>query len=324
MNSNNASLAAIMLAGSISYQAEAISQIVTTAQPGSAEPTAATPDAQTLAPITVKAQTEPNDTRDDYYINRSKIGKANQEIRDIPQSVTIITEKLMSDRDLFTLRDVLKNTAGISFLAGEGGEEDIRLRGFSLAGSGDIYVDAIRDPAFYNRDVFNFSSIEVLRGSASMLFGRGSTGGVVNQVSKAPLLSDFNQIDLTVGSYGFFRSTGDFNKQLGPTTADRLNVMYNGAENDGAGNSLNSRGLAGCVRWGIDTKDQITASIFALESHNGINYGIPWARPYTGAPVSETQLLPLDPKNYYGMRSDYNQSRATYGTLNWQHVFEDG
>ena len=324
MNSNNASLAAIMLAGSISYQAEAISQIVTTAQPGSAEPSAAAPDAQTLAPITVKAQTEPNDTRDDYYINRSKIGKANQEIRDIPQSVTIITEKLMSDRDLFTLRDVLKNTAGISFLAGEGGEEDIRLRGFSLAGSGDIYVDAIRDPAFYNRDVFNFSSIEVLRGSASMLFGRGSTGGVVNQVSKAPLLSDFNQIDLTVGSYGFFRSTGDFNKQLGPTTAARLNVMYNGAENDGAGNSLNSRGLAGSVRWGIDTKDQITASIFALESHNGINYGIPWARPYTGAPVSETQLLPLDPKNYYGMRSDYNQSRATYGTLNWQHVFEDG
>lgn len=324
MNSNNASLAAIMLAGSISYQADAIGQTATTTQPRSAEPSATAPDAQTLAPITVKAQSEPNDTRDDYYINRSKIGKANQEIRDIPQSVTIITEKLMADRDLFTLKDVLKNTAGVTFLAGEGGEEDIRLRGFSLAGSGDIYVDAIRDPAFYNRDVFNFSSVEVLRGSASMLFGRGSTGGIVNQVSKAPLLGDFNQIDLTVGSYGFFRSTGDFNKQLGETTAARFNIMYNGAENDGAGNSLNSKGLAGSISWGIGTKDQITASIFTLESNNGINYGIPWARPYTGAPASETQLLPLDPKNYYGMRSDYNKSSATYGTINWQHAFENG
>lgn len=325
MNSNSASLAAIMLAGSITYHAESIGQTTSRPPQNSAEEAAtAKPDAQTLAPITVKGSTEAPDSRDDLYINRSKIGKVNQELRDIPQSITIITEKLMADRDLFTLKDVLKNTAGVTFLAGEGGEEDIRLRGFSLAGSGDIYVDALRDPAFYNRDVFNFSSVEVLRGSASMLFGRGSTGGVVNQVSKVPLLADFNQIDLTVGSYGFFRSTGDFNKQLGQTTAARFNVMYNGAENDGAGNSLSSRGLAGSVRWGIDTKDQITASIFALESNNGINYGIPWARPQTSAPVSDTQLLPLNPKNYYGMRSDYNQSSATYGTLNWQHTFENG
>ena len=324
MKNNSASLAALMLAGSVTYLANSAAQTTQPPTITNTEPTSTAPEAQDLAPITVKGNAEQADTREDYYINHSKIGKVNQELRDIPQSVTIISEKLMADRDLFTLRDVLKNTAGVTFLAGEGGEEDIRLRGFSLAGSGDIYVDALRDPAFYNRDVFNFSSIEVLRGSASMLFGRGSTGGVVNQVSKVPLLGDFNQIDLTAGSYGFFRSTGDFNKQLGENTAARFNVTYNGAENDGAGNSLSSRGLAGSVRWGINTKDQITASIFALETNNGINYGIPWARPNATSPVSDNQLLPLDPKNYYGMRSDYNNSSATYGTLNWQHTFEDG
>jgi catecholate siderophore receptor len=81
---------------------------------------------------------------------------------------------------------VLHNTAGITFLAAEGGEEDIRLRGFSLAGTGDIFVDGMRDPAFYDRDTFNLDRMEVLRGSASMLFGRGSTGGAVNQVNKLP------------------------------------------------------------------------------------------------------------------------------------------
>ena len=85
------------------------------------------------------------------------------------------------------MKEALHYTAGISFQAAEGGEEDIRLRGFSLTASGDIFVDGVRDPAFYERDVFNFDRIEVLRGSASMLFGRGSTGGVVNQVSKQPL-----------------------------------------------------------------------------------------------------------------------------------------
>ena len=90
--------------------------------------------------------------------------------------------------------DALHYTAGITFQAAEGGEEDIRLRGFSLTASGDIYVDTVRDPAFYDRDVFNFDRVEVLRGSASMLFGRGSTGGVVNQVSKQPMLANVNEV----------------------------------------------------------------------------------------------------------------------------------
>ncbi len=314
MKNTHASIAALMLAGSVTTVDHALAQ--TTGSPVNAD--------QTLAPVVVKATSEEPETKEDYYVNRTSIGKVNQELRDVPQSVTVITEKLMADRDLFTLRDVLKNTPGITFLAGEGGEEDIRLRGFSLAGSGDIFVDAIRDPAYYNRDMFNFSSVEVLRGSASMLFGRGSTGGVVNQVSKTPFLSDFNQLDLTIGSYGFFRMTGDFNKQLGETTAARVNAMYNTAQNDGAGNSLNSKGLAGSIAWGLGTKDQVTASIFALETNNGINYGLPWARPNSKSAVSETTLLPIDPQNYYGMKSDYNYSSATYGTLNWQHKFDHG
>ena len=109
----------------------------------------------------------------------------------MPQSVTVMTEKLIDDRHADTrASEALHYTGGITFQAAEGGEEDIRLRGFSLAASGDIYVDGVRDPAFYDRDIFNFDRVEVLRGSASMLFGRGSTGGVVNQVSKQPLLAN--------------------------------------------------------------------------------------------------------------------------------------
>jgi catecholate siderophore receptor len=84
----------------------------------------------------------------------TRIGKGTQELRDIPQSVTVVTEKLIDDRNLDTMKDALKNTAGISFLAAEGGEEDIRLRGFSLQATGDVFVDGMRDPAFYERDTF--------------------------------------------------------------------------------------------------------------------------------------------------------------------------
>lgn len=69
------------------------------------------------------------------------IGKGKQQLRGIPQSITAVTTRLMDDRNLDTLKEALEATTGISFQAAEGGEEDIKLRGFSLAATGDIFVD---------------------------------------------------------------------------------------------------------------------------------------------------------------------------------------
>ncbi|NLX16463.1 MAG: TonB-dependent receptor plug domain-containing protein, partial [Ramlibacter sp.] len=80
----------------------------------------------------------------DLRATRTQIGKGDQALRDIPQSVTVMTEKLISDRNLDDFREVLRTTAGVTFLAGETGEEDVRLRGFSLGTAGDIYRDGLR------------------------------------------------------------------------------------------------------------------------------------------------------------------------------------
>jgi catecholate siderophore receptor len=178
-----------------------------------AQTAAATAD-KALPTVKAKAAKE-SEGKDGLQATETQIGKGKQELRDIPQSVTVVTEKLIDDRNLDTMKDTLKLTAGISFLAAEGGEEDIRLRGFPLQATGDVFVDGMRDPAFYERDTFNYDRLEVLRGSASMLFGRGSTGGAVNQVSKLPRLLDRHQIDATLGSHGYLRTVGDFNWRVG-------------------------------------------------------------------------------------------------------------
>lgn len=92
--------------------------------------------AVTLQPVTVLGRAESDATS--LRATTSTIGKGNQELRDIPQSVTVLTGKLIEDRRIDTLKEALHQTAGISFQAAEGGEEDIRLRGFSLDASGDI------------------------------------------------------------------------------------------------------------------------------------------------------------------------------------------
>jgi catecholate siderophore receptor len=276
----------------------------------------------TLSTVTVREKAEVAEGKDSLRATETSIGKGQQKLRDIPQSITVVTERMMDDRNLDTVKDALKQTAGITFQAAEGGEEDIRLRGFALSTTGDIFVDGIRDPAFYDRDTFNLDRVELLRGSASMLFGRGSTGGAVNMVNKVPRLMDENQIDVTVGSHNHRRVVGDFNQQTGESSALRVSAMKTTADNNGAGSSIDKQGIAGSYRWGIGERDEFTASLYRLENNNGINYGMPWIKPNSTSPASATTLLPVSPTSNYGMASDYNDGTATYATLTHTHRFD--
>lgn len=285
------------------------------------KPAAPTQNDKTLGSVTVTDKAEVKD-RDTTRATSSSIGKGKQELRDIPQSVTVITEKLINDRNLDTLKEVLHSTAGVTFQAAEGGEEDIRLRGFSLATTGDIFVDGIRDPAFYDRDTFNLDRIELLRGSASMLFGRGSTGGAANQVTAMPQLADETIITTTVGSHDYRRFVGDFNLRTGETSALRIQAMKTLADNNGAGASINKQGFAGGYSWGIGTANEFNVGLYTLENRNNINYGIPWIR--RSATDSTQTTVPIDPTNFYGLTSDRNFGGARYITLGNTHRFDGG
>jgi catecholate siderophore receptor len=279
---------------------------------------------KTLKPVIVREKAQAPEGKDALRATTSTIGKGQQELRDIPQSVTVVTEKLIDDRNLDTVKEALKNTSGISFLAAEGGEEDIRLRGLSLQATGDIFIDGMRDPAFYERDTFNLDRLEVLRGSASMLFGRGSTGGAVNQVSKQPRTIDENEVSATLGNHNYIRVTGDFNLQTGENAALRINAMATKADNNGAGSSLDKKGIAATYRFGIGTADEFSIGLYDLQNDNGMNYGMPWIKPTAASPVSDTTLISkLDPNAYFGMASDHNGGSAKHRSASHTHRFQD-
>ena len=256
-----------------------------------------------LPVVRAKVAAEPTG-KDSLQATTTSIGKGKQELRDVPQSVTVVTERLIDDRNIDTLKEALHNTAGVSFLAAEGGEEDIRLRGFSLQATGDIFVDGLRDPAFYERDTFNWDRLEVLRGSASMLFGRGSTGGAVNQVSKLPRLFQQNEVAFTVGSSGYLRATADLNVVTGDSAALRVNAMANVGDNYGA--KIDKTGIAPSFRWGIGSSNEFLVSLYHLSNNNGINYGLPWL---------EGKMLPVGPASYYGLSSDVSLGSASMATF---------
>ncbi|HOB66840.1 TonB-dependent siderophore receptor [Ottowia sp.] len=298
-------LGALLLAGSLG-------------SPALAQP--ATGDAAgTLPAVTVRdsaASDGATHSKTQLRATRTEIGKGDQALRDIPQSVTVMTEKLMSDRNLDDFREVLRTTAGVSFQAGETGEEDVRLRGFSLGTAGDIYRDGLRDAPLIERDTFNDDRVEIIKGSASMLFGKGSTGGVVNQVSKQPFLMTQHEASATLGNGNEKRVQGDFNWQTGPDAALRLNLMAHDADNWGA--RQRKLGIAPTVRWGIGTRDEFSVGFYHLQVDGRANYNHPWF-------IRDGRIVPTLPaRNFYGLDSDKQNSTSTYLTLGHTHRFDDG
>jgi len=272
------------------------------------------PTETTLPEVKVKGTAEES-AKDNLQTNTTNIGKGTQAIRDIPQSITVVTEKLINDVKLDTLRQALHYTAGITFAATENGtDQDIRMRGFPVASTGDLLIDGMKDPSQYDRDSFNYDRIEVMRGSASMLFGRGSTGGVINQVTKKPLLMDMTQLLATIGTGESRRVVADFNKRTGEESALRINAMANEADNYGA--KIKKEGFAPSFSWGIGTKDEFSVGFFHLKVNNTPMSSIRY--------LDGTIAKSIPPQNFYGTASDYLKGDANYGTGSWKHRFDDG
>src|SRR4029079_2191667 len=114
------------------------------------------------------------------------IEKFSEPLIDTPQRVTVVPQFVMQEQAVSTLRDTLRNVPGISLAGGEAGAQgdNLTVRGFTALN--DIFLDGVRDFGSYYRDSFNYEQVEALEGPAGIQFGRGSTGGVINQESKIP------------------------------------------------------------------------------------------------------------------------------------------
>src|SRR4051812_8632225 len=132
-------------------------------------------------------------TRESYRVKRApSLAKYTQPLVETPQTVNVVPAQLMRDQGAVTTREALRNVPGISLAAGEGSSQgdSLTIRGFSARS--DFFIDGMRDFGSYYRDPFNLQQIDVLQGPASVMFGRGSTGGIVNQQAKSPRLEAFN------------------------------------------------------------------------------------------------------------------------------------
>lgn len=207
----------------------------------------------------------------------------------------MIKEELIEAQNAFSLRDALKNVSGLSIAAGEGGRtgDSITLRGF--AANSDTYLDGVKENGQYFRDTFYIERAEVLKGASSILFGRGATGGVINQISKQPLPETLGFADLTYGSDDFKRATIDVGAAPSDRIALRLNALYQDANSFRDFNFTDRKGIAPALRFDFTPDTNLTFNYLHQEEDSVFDYGLPIFRGRPpGVPIETFYGFPAD------------------------------
>ncbi len=282
----------------------------TTPPPGDnrpADPTNA-PTA-TLAPVTVTG-TRPSE---DFAKPNSALDRIG-DLRDTPQSVTVITKALMQSQGSTSLTSAISRVPGVTIGAAEGGQigNNINLNGFSART--DLYLDGMRDSSQYYRDTFALEEIEVLMGPSSMLFGRGSTGGVINQVFKKPSLTRKEEYSASMTTNGLVRGTADINLPTSETSAVRVATMFQ----EGAASTRNQTnvldfGVAPSYKFGIGTPTEVTLYALLQHNHDQADYGLP---PVNFYPAN------VNRNNAYGFNDDRTEQDIMFLGARIQHKFD--
>ncbi len=198
----------------------------TSQPPAAARPAQSSPSPSTLDTVHVRDERRP-------YRNLGVTGatKTDALIKDLPQSIQIIDSGLLRDAGITDLKGALDLSSTISQQSNFGGLWDsYALRGFAgnLDFGSDYMVNGFSASRGFNgvRDGANTSSVEILKGPSSALYGRGEPGGTVNITTKKPLFKSANAVDLGIGNYNTYRGAIDSTGPLGETVAYRLNAAY--------------------------------------------------------------------------------------------------
>lgn len=238
-------------------------------------------------------------------------------LRDVPQIVNVVPKALMRDQNALSVQDALQNVPGLSFSVGDGQRDQVAIRGFTAIT--DQFVDGVRDDALYFRDLSNVERIEVLKGPASVIYGRGSAGGLINRVSKKPNANPVLELAATLGSRGQKRSEFD----LGTTgNAQQMQFRLTGAVEDSSSFRnqyfLERQALAPSATVVLSAATRLTLQADYLKDKRLADQGVP---SYRGRPVN----VPVE--TYFGAAngrdSAFVQSDVSSGTLTLDHAFTD-
>lgn len=259
-----------------------------------------------------------------YKVDRVQAsGKFPEPLLNTPKTITVLSKEVLADKNITSLREVGRSTAGVTLGSGEGGNafgDRFFIRGFDARN--DVFIDGIRDPAVSIRENFFTEQIEILRGPASSYAGRGTAGGAINIVTKQAGDRNFYNAESTFGTDHTKRVTLDVNQVISPTFSIRTGGMFQDANVAGRNYVTDDRwGGFISTKWTPTNDIKITTNYVHTDLSGLPDFGVPWYRQ-GGTPVTEVKGIPR--QNWYGfVNRDFQTARQDFGTLTGEYKVTD-
>ncbi|MCB5189004.1 TonB-dependent siderophore receptor [Methylobacillus caricis] len=177
-------------------------------------------DADVLPEVAVTTRNEADITTENsrsYTSNRVAIGKGAQRLRDIPQSISIVTRQRIEDQNMTTVAEAMEQTSGVTVVSYGSGTNAFMMRGYQIQA---LQVDGIAvntDQGTWGNssyDLATYDRVEVLRGAAGLLQGAGEPGGTINLVRKRALSNFAIKTNFLAGSWDTYRGEFDITGAL--------------------------------------------------------------------------------------------------------------
>lgn len=194
-------------------------------------------------------------------------------VRDLPQSITVVTSQQIRDQSMTSIADVVNYVPGITSHQGENNRDQLVIRGNST--SADFFLNGVRDDVQYYRDLYNVEQLEALKGPNAMIFGRGGGGGVINRVTKEAGFTALREVTLQGGSFGNKRFTLDFDQPLGNKVALRVNGLYEDSDNFRRFVNLERYGINPTLTFVPSAQTKITLGLEHFHDARTADRGIP-------------------------------------------------
>lgn len=229
---------------------------------------------------------------------------------DVPQTIDVVPQALIKSQTALSMQDALANVPGVMPQLGEGRRDQSAIRGFSAVN--DAYIDGVRDDAKYYRDLSSLEQVEVVKGPAGALFGRGSSGGVLNRVTKKPMFgSRFGDFSVIGGSYDRARIQGDYaDGRASNRIAYRIAGAYENSDSHRPYYALERTSISPSLAYRPQPGSELLIQGEFLADDRVPDRGIP---SWQGKPLDDARPF------YYGYPSDdFLENRVGSQAITWQ------
>lgn len=237
-------------------------------------------------------------------------------IKDIPQAISYVTKELIADQQAYRVNDIVKNVSGVNQFSYY---DDFTFRGFR---SGDTYINGLRVIGLFGPQplLVNIERVEVIKGPASAMFGNSIPGGIMNRVTKKPLVEDRKAINFTTGSFNTLRATADFTGAINEskTFLYRLNLGYENSDSFRDLQKFKSYVIAPSFSFLPTDRTRINFDLVISKFDNNLDRGQPIFGATAGTDLNSTPI-----SFAIGQTSDFQKSDVVYSTLSLNHEFSD-